>query len=179
MRPLAVFATRRRTPAPVRHTADERPVTLVYLYVHDVDSLAARSDLTWPSSQPSGEARSSTPILTAKRLRIAHSTRRLTVICGSHLHAQCRTAGSVVTAMTWDVERAYREHLTSGDLALLSDVVGGQPLMGALSSPGLEQIVFGLDAQFDSSRSASPFLTFAVAVYRVAERLTVTTYVNE
>ena len=81
--------------------------------------------------------------------------------------------------MTWDVERAYREHLTSGDLALLSDVVGGQPLMGALSSPGLEQIVFGLDAQFDSSRSASPFLTFAVAVHRVAERLMVATYVDE
>jgi hypothetical protein len=81
--------------------------------------------------------------------------------------------------MTWDVERAYREHLTSGDLALLSDVVGGQPLVGALSSPGLEQIVFGLDPQFDPSRSASPFLTFAVAVHRVAERLTVTTYVDE
>jgi hypothetical protein len=47
--------------------------------------------------------------------------------------------------------------------------------VGALSSPGLEQIVFGLDPQFDPSRSASPFLTFAVAVHRVAERLTVTT----
>ncbi len=81
--------------------------------------------------------------------------------------------------MTWDIERAYREHLTSGDLALLSDVAGGQPLIAALSSPRLEQILFGLDPQFDPSRLNSPFLTFAVAVHRVAERLTTMTYVNE
>ena len=81
--------------------------------------------------------------------------------------------------MTTDVERSYRDHLTAGDLALLNDVVGDQPLLGALSSPRLEQVVFGAESQLDPTRAASPFLTFAVAVHRVAERLTTTTYVDE
>jgi hypothetical protein len=81
--------------------------------------------------------------------------------------------------MTSDVERAYREHLSSGDLALLSEVAGGQPLLGALSSSGLEQIVFGHEPAIDPSRSASPFLTFAVAVHRLAERLSTTSYIDE
>jgi hypothetical protein len=81
--------------------------------------------------------------------------------------------------MTWELERAYREHLTSGDLAVLADVMGGRPLTAVLSSPDLEQVVFGPDPAFDLRRAASPFLTFAVAVHRVAERLTRTTYIDE
>jgi hypothetical protein len=81
--------------------------------------------------------------------------------------------------MTWDVERAYREHLTSGDLALLSDVAGAHRLTEALSSLALEQIVFRPDPRSLPAGAASPFLTFAVAVHRVAERLTVATYVHE
>lgn len=87
--------------------------------------------------------------------------------------------------MTTDVERAYREHLTSADLALLSDVadrsdvVMGRNVVDALSAPGLEQIVFGHDQRLDPSRLASPFLTFAVAVHRMAERLGGVRYIDE
>jgi hypothetical protein len=48
-----------------------------------------------------------------------------------------------------------------------------------LSSPEVEQLVFGPEATLDPGRVVSPFLTFAVAVHRVAERLTRTTYVDE
>ncbi len=81
--------------------------------------------------------------------------------------------------MTPDVERAYREHLSSGDLDVLRDAAGGQALAAALSSPALEHIVFANDPRLDPTRVASPFLTFAVAVHRTAERLATTTYVNE
>jgi hypothetical protein len=81
--------------------------------------------------------------------------------------------------MTWDLDRAYREHLTSGDLALLADVAGGRPLLSVLASPDLERTVFGPEPAFDPLRVVSPFLTFAVAVHRLAERLTRTTYVDE
>jgi hypothetical protein len=81
--------------------------------------------------------------------------------------------------MTWDLERAYREHLTSGDRAVLADVAGGRPLTNALSSPDLEQAVFGSDPAFDPLRVVSPFLTFAVAVHRVAEKLARAAYVDE
>ena len=39
--------------------------------------------------------------------------------------------------------------------------------------------MFGPVPEFDPSGAASPFLTFAVAVHRVAERLTTTTYIDE
>ena len=79
--------------------------------------------------------------------------------------------------MTWDLERAYREHLTTGDLSTLADVGGARSLTNVLSSPELEQMVFGPDP--DPHRVVSPFLTFAVAVHRMAERLDRATYVDE
>ncbi len=81
--------------------------------------------------------------------------------------------------MTPDVERAYREHLSSADLDMLGAAAGGQPLAAALASPALEHVVFVDDPRLDPTRVASPFLTFAVAVHRTAERLTTATYVNE
>jgi hypothetical protein len=81
--------------------------------------------------------------------------------------------------MAWDVDRAYRDHLTSADQALLTDIAAGQPLPQALGSPDLELVVFGSDAVLDPSRMASPFLTFAVAVHGVARRLARTTYIDE
>lgn len=81
--------------------------------------------------------------------------------------------------MTWDLDSAYREHLTSADLAMLADLTERQSLADALSSPELEQIVFGGGPEFDPLRTASPFLTFAVAVHGVAARLARATYVEE
>ena len=86
---------------------------------------------------------------------------------------------SVLVAMTPDVERAYRDHLSAGDLDVLGDVAGGQSLAAALASPALEHVVFAHDPRLDPTRATSPFLTFAVAVHRLAERLSTTTYVNE
>ncbi len=34
--------------------------------------------------------------------------------------------------MTWDLDLAYREHLTSGDRAVLDDVLAGGSLVSAL-----------------------------------------------
>ena len=79
--------------------------------------------------------------------------------------------------MTWDLERAYRDHLTAGDLAVLADVGAGRSLTSVLSSPELERIVFGPDP--DPHRAVSPFLTFAVAVHRVADDLAHAAYINE
>jgi hypothetical protein len=79
--------------------------------------------------------------------------------------------------MTLDLEDAYRQHLTSGDRALLAEVDAGGSLLRTLASPGLEQAVFGQPAAFDPG--PSPFLTFAVAVHRAGELLERATYVNE
>jgi hypothetical protein len=93
--------------------------------------------------------------------------------------------------MTWDsdghddhvsdgtFEHAYRQHLTSGDLALLAEVAPRRPLSVALASPELERVVFAPAQEFDPAHTASPFLTFAVAVHRMSERLAAVTYVNE
>ncbi|HKA05423.1 MAG TPA: hypothetical protein VKD67_13880 [Acidimicrobiales bacterium] len=81
--------------------------------------------------------------------------------------------------MAWDLERAYRDHLTSADEALLTASAAGQPLAQALASPDLELVVFDSDAALDPSRMASPFLTFAVAVHGVARKLARTTYIDE
>jgi hypothetical protein len=81
--------------------------------------------------------------------------------------------------MTWDLERAYREHLTSGDLAVLAEVAAHRPLTDVLPSPALEEVVFAPEPASDPLRVVSPFLTFAVAVHRVAERLARTSYVDE
>jgi hypothetical protein len=77
--------------------------------------------------------------------------------------------------MTWDLELAYREHLTIGD----RDLLGDRPLAAALPSPELEAAVFGHAGPADPLRAASPFLTFAVAVHRTAERLAGANYVEE
>jgi hypothetical protein len=79
----------------------------------------------------------------------------------------------------WNLEHAYRQHLTSGDRALLADVAADRSLAAALASVELERIVFGQEPALDPLHAASPFLTFAVAVHRVSERLAGATYVNE
>jgi hypothetical protein len=87
-----------------------------------------------------------------------------------------------MTANGWDradLEHAYRQHLTSGDRALLADVAGGAPLAAALASVELERVVFGQETRLEPTYAASPFLTFAVAVHRVGERLADATYINE
>jgi len=81
--------------------------------------------------------------------------------------------------MNWDAEHAYRDHLTSSDLTVLAAVAADRPIVSALSSPEIEQMVFGAAAALDPARAVSPFLTFAVAVHRVAERLAHATYVDE
>ncbi len=80
--------------------------------------------------------------------------------------------------MTWDLELAYREHLTASDVAVLGEL-RDRPLTAVLSSPEVERTVFGPDAMTDPLRTVSPFLTFAVAVHRTAERLAGATYVEE
>jgi hypothetical protein len=83
---------------------------------------------------------------------------------------------SVGRQMSPDLVRAYRDHLTAGDLAVLAEVAAG-PLPDALGSPALEHAVFGLTA--DPQRVISPFLIFAVAVHRTAATLAGAAYVNE
>jgi hypothetical protein len=78
--------------------------------------------------------------------------------------------------MSPDLVRAYRDHLTAGDLAVLAEV-GAGPLPAVLGSPALEQAVFG--SAGDSQRLVSPFLIFAVAVHRTAATLAGAAYVNE
>src|SRR5262245_21315540 len=81
---------------------------------------------------------------------------------------------------TVDVEHAYREHLTSGDLAILNDVgPATHPLVALLASPRLEEVVLGIDPAADPTRMASPFLTFSIAVHRVATRLDTASYIEE
>ena len=81
--------------------------------------------------------------------------------------------------MAWDVERAYRDHLTAADVALLAEVTGGRPMLEALSSPELERTVFATDPRYAPTFLPSPFLTFAVAVHRLAARLDTAAYVDE
>jgi hypothetical protein len=80
--------------------------------------------------------------------------------------------------MTWDLELAYREHLTAGDAVVLADL-RDRPLTAALSSAEIERHVFGPDTAAEPLPAVSPFLTFAVAVHRTAERLATATYVEE
>jgi hypothetical protein len=80
--------------------------------------------------------------------------------------------------MTWDLERSYRDHLTTADLAVLAALAGGRSSEAALASPELEEAVFG-DRGTDGIGAVSPFLTFAVAVHRTVERLAGATFVEE
>ena len=57
--------------------------------------------------------------------------------------------------MTWDLDQAYRDHLTAGDLAVLGDLVGERSLTDALSSPELDEVVFGPVAGGGSRCTAS------------------------
>jgi hypothetical protein len=82
-------------------------------------------------------------------------------------------------AMTWDLDLAYREHLTSGDRAVLADLLPGRMLTDVLSSRELEDIVFGVGPAMAPIGAPSPFLIFAVAVHRTARRLAGATYVEE
>jgi hypothetical protein len=86
---------------------------------------------------------------------------------------------SVGLDMAQELEDAYRQHLTSGDRALLAGVAADRSLLRVLASPELEHVVFARDPTFDPTTAASPFLTFAVAVHRVGEHLENATYVNE
>jgi hypothetical protein len=85
--------------------------------------------------------------------------------------------------MESDVDHLYRQHLTSTDLRLIADTVGGggSGVLGSvLSRPDLEAAVFsGHDDVGQGLIGASPFLIFAVAVHRTADRLRTTTFVEE
>ena len=81
--------------------------------------------------------------------------------------------------MAWDLERAYREHLTSGDVAALADITSGRTISDVLSSADAEALVFGPGAAFDPRRAVSPFLTFAVAVHHCTARLATASYIEE
>jgi hypothetical protein len=81
--------------------------------------------------------------------------------------------------MSWDLERAYREHLTTADLAVLAEVGGDRRLDAVLASPELDAVVFGENRAPEQLGTVSPFLTFAVAIHRTAERLATATYVEE
>jgi hypothetical protein len=94
-------------------------------------------------------------------------------------------AGSVGVereAMEIDVDLLYRQHLTSSDLRLIADTAGGAgsgALRSALGSPELDAAVFSGHGVDGGLIGPSPFLTFAIAVHRTAERLRTTTFVEE
>jgi len=81
--------------------------------------------------------------------------------------------------MAWDLERAYREHLTSADVAALAEISHGRPISDVLASADAEVLVFAPGAAFDPRRAVSPFLTFAVAVHLVTARLATASYIEE
>jgi hypothetical protein len=95
--------------------------------------------------------------------------------------------------MDSDVDLHYRQHLTPSDLRLIAHATGA-PTSGALrpvgapvssdlgsafSRPDLEAVVFAAEGDDQGLIGASPFLTFAIAVHRTAERLQTTTFVEE
>jgi hypothetical protein len=78
-----------------------------------------------------------------------------------------------------DVDLLYRQHLTGSDLALLRHSAGPDvPLSAALGAPATEAAVFGSE-QRQVSTAVSPFLAFATAVHRTAERLQSASFVEE
>lgn len=80
-----------------------------------------------------------------------------------------------------DVELLYRQQLTESDLGLLRHAVGADvPVTAALGSPAAEEAVFGLGARADTvAVGVSPFLAFATAVHRTADRLETASFVEE
>jgi hypothetical protein len=84
--------------------------------------------------------------------------------------------------MDSDVELLYRQHLTSSDLHLIAEATGSAasgPVAPALGRPDLEAAVFARRKDDGRLSGASPFLTFAIAVHRTAERLRTTNVVHE
>lgn len=79
------------------------------------------------------------------------------------------------------VELMYRQHLTEHDLELIARAVGGDAeLSRALGHPDLEAAVFGAaGAERAWEALPSPFLAFAVAVHRTADRLEGASFVEE
>jgi hypothetical protein len=80
--------------------------------------------------------------------------------------------------MDSDVDLLYRQHLTASDLRLVGGRASG-PLDTALGSADLEALVFSGQGDDQPLIGASPFLTFAIAVHRTAERLQTTSFVEE
>jgi hypothetical protein len=82
--------------------------------------------------------------------------------------------------MDRDVELLYRQHLTERDLKIIERATGGGELAKVLGHPDLETAVFAnVAAEGPFEELPSPFLTFAVAVHRTAERLERATFVQE
>ncbi len=82
--------------------------------------------------------------------------------------------------MIVDVELLYRQHLTEPDRRLLASVAGpGAQLSRALAAPAVEAAVFGSGPRDEALVGTSPFLTFATAVHRTADRLGKVSYVEE
>jgi hypothetical protein len=77
-----------------------------------------------------------------------------------------------------DVDLLYRQHLTASDLRLLGSPASGA-LGSALGRADLEAVVFSRQEDDQPLLGTSPFLTFAIAVHRTAERLQTTTFVEE
>ena len=103
-------------------------------------------------------------------------------------------AGAVVRAYWTDEPgSAYLEHLTETDLSLLGPVVDSPPTEDAsaylrshpelvdeaLGSSAAFDLVLGADVDSELLVHASPFLVFAVAVYRTVDELGRTTFVEE
>jgi hypothetical protein len=95
--------------------------------------------------------------------------------------------------MRSDVDLLYRQHLTPSDVRLIASAVDSPPagavgpagspgssdLGSALGRPDLEAVVFSARADDERLIGASPFLTFAIAVHRTADRLRTTSFVEE
>jgi hypothetical protein len=89
--------------------------------------------------------------------------------------------------------RAYLEHLTEADLAILGPVVDSPPaedasaylrshpelVEEALGSPAAFELVLGAEVEDELLVHASPFLVFAVAVHRTVDELGRTAFVEE
>jgi hypothetical protein len=95
--------------------------------------------------------------------------------------------------MDSDVDLLYRQHLTASDVRLIASATGdpgpGQggraglrgpsELGSVLGHPDLEAAVFACNGDDERLIGVSPFLTFAVAVHRTADRLQTTSFVEE
>jgi hypothetical protein len=110
-----------------------------------------------------------------------------------HASHQCLLGTLRASAMDSDFDLLYRRQLTSSDIRLIAGAVGtlapddassaatrGSPDLGfVLGHPELEAAVFGGRSGNDRLIAASPFLTFAIAVHRTADRLRSASFVEE